>query len=211
MSENYEKMRRPPTDALKQIGGGSLKNFTDIAPQWRYEKMDEVFGACGTGWKFEITKLWTEIAPDGQVMSFATVNVYTCTAGKWSDPIPGIGGSMIVEKDKNGVHPNDEGFKMAVTDALSVALKMLGMGADIYRGLWDGTKYKDAPTGKEFDLKEYGTLKASLIDWLGVEPILLNTVQRDWVNKMITDQNIVGMKNAIDLFKKASEKARKAE
>ncbi len=145
MSVNYEKMKRPPADALKQISGGNLKNFTDINPQWRYEKMDEVYGACGIGWKYEITKIWSESAPDGQIMSFATVNVYTCEDGKWSDPIPGLGGSMIVEKDKNGIHPNDEGYKMAVTDALSVALKMLGVGADIYRGRWDGSKYKDAP------------------------------------------------------------------
>jgi len=30
---------------------------------------------------------------------------------------------------------------MAVTDALSVALKMLGVAADIYLGRWDGSKY----------------------------------------------------------------------
>ena len=30
---------------------------------------------------------------------------------------------------------------MAVTDALSVAMKMLGLGADVYAGLFDGTKY----------------------------------------------------------------------
>ena len=163
MSINYDKMKRPPVDALKQIGGGNLKNFTDINPQWRYEKMDEVYGACGTGWKYEITKLWTETAPDGQVMSFATVNVYTCDSGKWSDAIPGLGGSMIVEKDKNGIHPNDEGFKMAVTDALSVALKMLGVGADIYRGRWDGSKYRDDAKPKNPDprLDEIKNLVAS--------------------------------------------------
>jgi hypothetical protein len=49
---------------------------------------------------------------------------------------------MLVEQEKNGLHTNDECFKMAVTDALSVAMKSLGMAADVYKGLWDGTKYK---------------------------------------------------------------------
>ena len=31
---------------------------------------------------------------------------------------------------------------MAITHALSTAMKMLGMAADIYAGMWDGSKYK---------------------------------------------------------------------
>ena len=37
---------------------------------------------------------------------------------------------------------------MATTDALGVAMKHLGVAADVYMGLWDGSKYiepKDAP------------------------------------------------------------------
>ena len=34
---------------------------------------------------------------------------------------------------------------MAVTDAFSTALKMLGVAADIYAGRWDGSKYRDTP------------------------------------------------------------------
>ena len=50
MSENYDKMRRPPQTALRQIQAGDLKGKTDINPQWRYEIMDATFGACGIGW-----------------------------------------------------------------------------------------------------------------------------------------------------------------
>ncbi len=35
---------------------------------------------------------------------------------------------------------------MAVTDALSVALKMIGVGADVYRGTMEGSKYNKANT-----------------------------------------------------------------
>ena len=34
---------------------------------------------------------------------------------------------------------------MAVTDAFSTALKMIGVAADIYADKWDGSKYKDEP------------------------------------------------------------------
>ena len=34
---------------------------------------------------------------------------------------------------------------MSITDALSVACKMLGIAADIYAGAWDGTQYREEP------------------------------------------------------------------
>ena len=154
MSETYDKMRRPPVTALREIKGGRLKGKTDINPQWRYEIMDATYGPCGTGWKYEIERVWTEPGPGGQLMCFSQVKVYTkklptaeMHGTEWSDPIPGIGGSMLIEQESSGVHVSDEGYKMATTDALSVALKMLGVGADIYAGLWDGAKYKDTPPG----------------------------------------------------------------
>lgn len=143
----WNAVARPPIAALKTIGGGRLRGMTDVNPQWRYQAMTEQFGPCGDGWKFEISKLWTEPGPDGEVMAFAMVHVFfrLSTGGPWSDPIPGIGGSSLVTQEKSGLHANDEGYKMAVTDALSVALKQLGIAADIYAGRFDGSKYKDAP------------------------------------------------------------------
>ena len=61
--------------------------------------------------------------------------------GEWSDAIPGSGGSMFIEKESNGPHTSDEAIKMATTDALSVACKMLGFASDVYAGFWDGSKY----------------------------------------------------------------------
>jgi len=146
----YNALKQPPKEALRQIQGGRLSGKTDINPQWRYKAMTEQFGICGVGWKFEITKVWNELAGDGQLFAFAMINLYIrMEVDKtdeiiWSDPIPGLGGSMLVEKEKAGLHANDEGYKMAITDALSTAMKMLGVAADIYAGLWDGAKYRDS-------------------------------------------------------------------
>jgi hypothetical protein len=140
----WSKVKQPPATALKQIAGGRLKNMTDINPQWRYEALTEHFGMCGVGWKWEIVELWAQDLENKEIMAHAKIHLYVKVDGQWSDPIPGIGGNKLVEKEKEGYHVSDEGYKMAVTDALSVAAKMLGIGSDIYMGRWDGSKYKDA-------------------------------------------------------------------
>lgn len=141
MMEIYKKLATPPKDALKTIGGGRLKNMTDIKPQWRIEKMTEVFGACGIGWYPEITKQWTEDGCDGQRLSFCNINLYIKVDNEWSKPIPGTGGNMLTTKESKGLYSSDEAYKMAFTDALSVAMKLIGMGADIYRGVGLDSKY----------------------------------------------------------------------
>lgn len=146
--EIYKSLSRPPATALRQITAGNLKGKTDINPQWRYEAMTEKFGLVGIGWKYEIQKLWTENGAKGEVLAFAQVAVFIRKADtkEWSDPIVGIGGSKLVNAfNAAGIQSNDECYKMAVTDAFSTSLKMLGVAADIYAGRWDGSKYKDTP------------------------------------------------------------------
>lgn len=148
--EFWNKVRQPPTSALKKIKGGRLSGMTDISPQWRYQAMTEHFGPCGVGWAYEIEKMWSEEGADGQKFAFASIKLYTHNGVEWSKPVAGIGGSMLVTKESKGLHSSDEGYKMAVTDALSVAMKMLGMAADIYLGKFDGSKYNGDKTESEF-------------------------------------------------------------
>ena len=141
----YESLSRPPKDALRQIEAGKLKGKTDINPQWRYKVMTEKFGLVGCGWKYEVQKLWTEQGAGSEKLAFAQVALFVKDGDNWSEPIVGIGGSRLVQLEKGAYVSNDEGYKMAVTDAFSTALKMLGVAADIYAGRWDGTKYNDEP------------------------------------------------------------------
>jgi hypothetical protein len=151
----WDALKQPPTTALKTIGAGRLSGKSDINPQWRYEAMTEVFGPCGTGWKYTVDKVWREDAADGQVFAFALVSVFYLRqeALGWADPIQGMGGSMLIAKEKAGLHSNDEGYKMAITDALGTAMKMIGVAADIYAGKWDGSKYNERPEAKVYQLK----------------------------------------------------------
>jgi hypothetical protein len=142
----WKKIETPPEWAMKRIEGGRLAGMTNINPQWRKKAMTELFGPCGMGWRYEIAKLWTDPGSDGQVIASAIVKVYYKQGGEWSEPVVGVGGSKLVEKEKSGAHTNDEGYKMAVTDALSTALALLGMGSKVYEGQMDGSKYsKPAP------------------------------------------------------------------
>ena len=141
----YESLARPPKDALREIQAGKLKGKTDINPQWRYKAMTEKFGLVGIGWKYEVQKLWVEAGAGNEKLAFAQVAVFVKDGDAWSEPIVGIGGSKLVQFEKGAAVSNDEGYKMAVTDAFSTALKMLGVAADIYAGRWDGTKYNDEP------------------------------------------------------------------
>lgn len=145
MSENmslWNAVKTPPDWALKKINGGRLNGMTDISPMWRIGKLTELYGPCGTGWYYDIVKLWSEQQGE-QAAAFAQIALYVKDGDKWSQAIPGLGGSMLAAKQSSGLHVSDEAYKMAVTDALSVALKQLGFGATVYMGMMD-TKYQGA-------------------------------------------------------------------
>lgn len=157
----YEKVRVVPQEAQKPITGGRLKNMTDINPMWRIKTLTEQFGVCGVGWYYKVTNRWMVDHGD-ETAAFVELDLYIKTDGEWSQPISGIGGSMFASKERSGVYVDDECFKKATTDAISVACKQLGIGADIY---WqkDSTKYQTNADGKEnkerIDGKERERLK----------------------------------------------------
>lgn len=134
----WDSLADPPASALNRIEAGRLKGMSDINPQWRYQALTEAFGPCGDGWKFEIVRLWTEPGSDGQVFAFAEIALYYRLDGEWSEPVPGVGGSLLVALESKGHHANDEAYKMAVTDALGTAAKMIGVAASVYLGQHDG-------------------------------------------------------------------------
>lgn len=144
--ELWNKVKQPPKSALKKIKGGRLTGMTDINPMWRIQALTEQFGRCGVGWHFKIDANWVEDGADGVKMAFAQVSLYI---GGVDTPVVGVGGSTLVAKEKDRatgapvLHNNDEAYKMAVTDALGTAMKMIGVAADIYAGKWDGSKYNE--------------------------------------------------------------------
>lgn len=143
----YNEVRSVPDSAKRRIEAGRLKGKTDINPMWRIKALTEKFGPCGFGWKYVITDKRLEQGANGEVAAFLDIDLFVKADGVWSDAIPGTGGSAFVAKEKNGPYTSDECFKMALTDAISVACKALGFGADVY---WDADKSKyDKPESKQ--------------------------------------------------------------
>lgn len=135
----YNEVRSVPDSAKRRIEAGRLKGKTDINPMWRIKALTEKFGPCGFGWKYVITDKRLEQGANGEIAAFLDIDLFVKADGVWSDAIPGTGGSAFVAKEKNGPYTSDECFKMALTDAISVACKALGFGADVY---WDADKSK---------------------------------------------------------------------
>ncbi|WP_102411373.1 hypothetical protein [Beduinella massiliensis] len=138
----YNAVRAVPAQAQKAIQAGRLKGKTDINPMWRIQVLTELFGPCGDGWGYEIERMWTEEGANGEKCAFVQIGLwYLKEDGLRSSAIPGLGGNMLIAKEKNGPYTSDECFKMALTDAISVAAKALGVGANIYWSAGAQTKY----------------------------------------------------------------------
>lgn len=137
--EIYNKVKEVPKNAQKTIGAGRLKGMTDINPQWRIEKLTEIFGPVGIGWYTKETKREFVQGANDEMMCFVDIELYVKVGDKWSMPIYGTGGSTFIAKESKGLYTSDEVVKMAYTDAISVACKQLGFGADIY---WNKTDSK---------------------------------------------------------------------
>lgn len=172
--ELYEKVRSVPQEAQKTIAAGRLKGMTDINPMWRIKTLTEQFGVCGFGWKIDIVSKWIEDGANEEKTANVHIKLYVKMNGEWSEGIDGIGGSSLVTKEKNGLYTDDECYKKAYTDAISVACKALGIGADVY---WDkdATKYdehKQTPEqkGNQKETNPRGIQLSELRD-LGVEDV----------------------------------------
>jgi hypothetical protein len=138
--EIYNRVRAVPDSAKKTIAAGRLKGMTDINPMWRIKKLTEEFGLCGIGWYPEIVRTWIDDGAAGERTTNVEIKLYVKYDNEWSKGIAGIGGAKFISKENSGLYTDDECYKKAYTDALSVACKALGIGADVYYER-DETKY----------------------------------------------------------------------
>jgi hypothetical protein len=123
--------------------------MSDINPMCRIKVLTEQFGPAGIGWYTETTRTWLDGGEDGVVIANVEIALYIRYNGEWSKPIYGIGGAKFVSKESGGFYTDDDAYKKAYTDAISVACKALGIAADVYWEKDPETKYatkgNDAP------------------------------------------------------------------
>lgn len=140
-------------DALSKTDPKHTKSFsrsggfkgTAMKPIWIIKQMTELFGPAGCGWGMGEPVFQTVAAGD-EVLVFCTVRLWYNENGLAMDGglqgvVYGVGGDKVLGKNKYGPFTNDEAFKAAYTDAMSNAMKQIGVGADIHMGLFDDEKY----------------------------------------------------------------------
>lgn len=199
MNENmkyYNLMRAVPQEAQKAFNNGSFSG-TDIKPQWRIEKLTEVFGMCGFGWYVEVVNRHMQEASDGTVCTFVSINLYVKVGGEWSKPIYGEGGNTFVKsikaKDNKPAYLSvtDEAYKMAYTDAISNAAKMIGLGADIW---FDNspTKY-DLQMQRAMEMFEHEVDAASSVEEMNTLVIKYSNGTKEQKEKIIERGHNLGL------------------
>ncbi len=136
---NVLKRTDPKATKPFQRAGGFRGNQID--PAWRIQMMTEVFGPIGKGWSVEQLE-WT----------IAERMVFICVRIWYVDPATGEkhytgpqwGGTEMVRRNRDGTErPDDECFKMSMTDAIGKCMLQIGLAADIYLGQFDDSKYRE--------------------------------------------------------------------
>lgn len=123
------------TKPFKRSGGFS---GTSIKPIYSYRRMTEEFGACGVGWGINEPSFQVVSGPEGEMLVYCTVSIWH---GVREAIVFGVGGDKAVIKQSSGLRSDDEAFKKAFTDAVTNALKLIGVGADVHMGMYDDSKY----------------------------------------------------------------------
>ena len=154
----YEKYRRVPDEALKPFDNGNFKG-ADINSMWRIKCLTEQFGIVGHGWTVRVLRTWIEkLEYTNEILAFAEVEMRVKVDGEWGEPFTATGGNKMCTyvKSKDYYKGSDEAFKMAITDALGVACKYLGIGADVY---WANDKSKYTEEDNQADKGKKATQK----------------------------------------------------
>ena len=205
--ELYNSLRAVPETAKKTITAGRLKGKTDINPMWRIEKLTETFGPVGFGWYYTIDKQWIEPSPETkELAAFCDITLYVKYGGEWSKGIEGTGGSTFVAKETNGLYCSDEAYKMALTDALSVSCKALGVAADVY---WDKTETKYAKAEAPKKPTEAQIKKLELLGVVDKQGKANLQGIANWCHKTLAELTAADVEKAIaeKIKEKAAEKA----
>lgn len=138
--KSLEKTDPKYTKQFKRSGGfsGTAQN-----PTYAIKKMTDVFGPAGIGWGIEKPEFTFVNAQEGEVLVYCTISLWYVSGGvkayTW-----GVGGDTAVSKNKYGLNADDEACKKATTDAMTNAMKTIGMAADLHLGMFDDSKYVNA-------------------------------------------------------------------
>lgn len=178
----YNAVREAPSSAIKKITGGSYgaAGLSDINPQWRIERMTEMFGPVGLGWTWEPVEVFER---EGVLYGHVIVRYIDTDSGEWSRELHGYGGTKFGGRDDSDI------YKSTMTDAVSNALRFLGVGADVWynakrpgdKNQYD-TKYSAPPANRD-----------EIDEQINEGPKPLSIVQRNTIKALLSDDEWAAM------------------
>lgn len=137
-TELWDKLGKTDPAHTKQFKRAGGFSGTAIKPMWAYKRMTEEFGSCGKGWGVNEPSFQVVPGAEGEMLVYCTASIWY---GERDQVAFGVGGDKAVAKFSSGIRSDDEAFKKAFTDAITNALKMIGVGADVHMGMFDDNKY----------------------------------------------------------------------
>ena len=128
----WNKVCETPKEHTKHVAqrGG----FTAINAHYQVMRATEIFGAVGSGWGYTVRHDMMTV--DKVIYAIADVTVWHGNRDNVFGPWRGMSELLNLK----GKHDADA-TKKATTDALTKALSHIGIGADVFLGLYDDNKY----------------------------------------------------------------------
>jgi hypothetical protein len=137
----WKALSRTDPRATKDFTRSGGFRGTQIDPTWRLQMMTEAFGPVGRGWGFEQLE-WT--VQGGCIFICCRVWYRDPQSGEVCWTGPQWGGTELGRRKRDGtVEPNDESFKMSITDAIGKCCVQIGLAADVHMGLFEDSKYRE--------------------------------------------------------------------
>ena len=135
--------RTPHKDALKRFKRGGGFSGTAIDPMWMIRAATEEWGPMGKDWGVKV--LEEKYVEGHKLKSGDNAILHTVLIElRYPDGVvQAYGHTMAVTENKYGSTTDEEAPKKSLTDATNKALSMLGFGADVFMGVFDGNKYVD--------------------------------------------------------------------
>jgi len=176
----WNRLKRTDPKFTKPFQRAGGFRGTQIDPTWRMQMMTEMFGPVGKGWGYEQLE-WT--IAERMIFICARVWYRDSETGEQCWTGPQWGGTEMIRKNRDGSErPDDECFKMSMTDAVGKCLVQIGLGADIYLGQFEDSKYRD-------EVEAFYQAKANP----DIQPLAIEKFEREIKEKLAAVTELEGL------------------
>lgn len=142
-----------PSEALSSDTSRGFA-LTSIKAMYVIERLNEVFGICGIGWRYAHTPV---VSIDGEYVTELAIQFHLGENGTsgavnwieglwvesepkvWSQPVFAFGGKKPSQK---GGSPATDAYKSCITDALTKGASLIGIGHTVFKGQGSGKAAK---------------------------------------------------------------------